>query len=97
MRQAENATLKFWERELLDFVKPYYVHERTQRFGMYYFLTRIVQPLLMAPDAPRYDHKLNDVAKRIAAYYPDFEDMGHLVAFVFQTSMRHKTCDLFKL
>ena len=44
-------TLKFWERELLDFVKPYYVHERTQRFGMYYFLTRIVQPLLMAPDA----------------------------------------------
>lgn len=76
-------TLKFWERELLDFVKPYYIHERTQRFGMYYFLTRIVQPLLMAPDAPRYDHKLNDVAKRIAAHYPDFESMGHLVAFVF--------------
>jgi ubiquinone/menaquinone biosynthesis C-methylase UbiE len=76
-------TLKFWEKDLLDFVRPYYVHERTRRFGMYYFLTRIVQPLLVAPEAPRYDHKLNDIAKRIATHYPDFEGMGHLVAFVF--------------
>jgi ubiquinone/menaquinone biosynthesis C-methylase UbiE len=77
-------TRKFCEKELLEFCRPYYHLERTQRFGMYYFLTRIVQPLLVAPDPPRYDHKLNEVARTIAREYPDFEGMGHLVAFIFQ-------------
>ena len=75
-------TLKFHEGELLDFCRPYFVHERTQRFGMYYFLTRIVQPLLVAPERPSYDHKLNEVARELARFFPDFEGMGHLVAFV---------------
>jgi len=75
-------TLKFHEPELLEYCRPYYVHERTQRFGMYYFLTRVVQPLLVAPDKPRYDHKLNAVAREIARHFPDFEGMGHLVAFI---------------
>ena len=61
-------TLKFHEKELTDFCTPYYEMQRTQRFGMYYFLTRIVQPLLVAPDQPRYDHRLNEVAKHIAAW-----------------------------
>lgn len=75
-------TQKFHERELLDFCSTLFRLERVQRFGMYYFLTRIVQPLLMAPEAPRYDHKLNEVARIVARYYPNFEDLGHLVAFV---------------
>lgn len=75
-------TLKFHERELLDFVKPLYVHEHTRRFGMYYFLTRIVQPLLVEPDKPSYDHKLNEVAREIAKMFPDFEGLGHLVGFI---------------
>jgi len=75
-------TLKFHENELLDFCRPYFHHERTHRFGMYYFLTRVVQPLLVAPDPPRYDHKLNEVARRLSPLFPDFDEMGHLVAFV---------------
>jgi ubiquinone/menaquinone biosynthesis C-methylase UbiE len=77
-------TLKFHERELLTFVEPYYELVRTQRFGMYYFLTRIVQPLLVAPEAPQYDHPLNDVAKTIARRVPGFEHMGQLVGFVLR-------------
>lgn len=76
-------TLKFHEKELLEFVKPYYALEHTQRFGMYYFLTRVVQPLLVAPESPRFDHKLNEVAREIAKLVPDFEGLGHLVGFVF--------------
>ena len=75
-------TLKFHEQELVEFCRPYFGLERTQRFGMYYFLTRIVQPLLVAPDKPSYDHKLNDIARVIARVFPDFEGLGHLVAFV---------------
>lgn len=75
-------TLKFHEDGLLEFCRNHYALERIRRFGMYYFLTRIVQPLLVAPEQPRYDHKLNDVARRIAMVYPDFENIGHLVAFI---------------
>lgn len=77
-------TRKFHEPELLAFVDPFFECERVQRFGMYYFLTRIVQPLLVAPDAPRYDHPLNEVAKTIAREVPDFDRIGHLVGFVLR-------------
>ena len=77
-------TLKFHERELLEHVAPSWELVRTQRFGMYYFLTRIVQPLLVAPEAPSYDHELNRVARDIARVFPDLEHMGHLVGFVLR-------------
>ena len=51
---------------------------------MYYFLTRIVQPLLVAPDKPRYDHRLNEIAREIAKTHSDYKGLGHLVAFVFR-------------
>ena len=74
-------TLKFHEQDLLDFCKPLFINEWIKRFGMYYFLTRIVHPLLVAPESPKYDHKINEVARQIAHLIPDFEGMGHLVAF----------------
>lgn len=77
-------TLKFHEKKLLDFTSPYFEALRTQRFGMYYFLTRIVQPLFVAPDSPRYDHELNEIAKKIALIVPDFEGIGHMVAFMLR-------------
>lgn len=77
-------TLKFRERELLDFVQPQWELVRTQRFGMYYFLTRIVQPLLVAPDPPSYAHELNAIARDIARVFPDLEHIGHLVGFVLR-------------
>lgn len=77
-------TLKFRERVLLEFVEPYFELLRIQRFGMYYFLTRIIQPLLVAPEAPSYDHRINEVAKEVARVVPDLEHMGHLVGFVLR-------------
>jgi ubiquinone/menaquinone biosynthesis C-methylase UbiE len=77
-------TLKFHESQLLEFTEPLYELVRVQRFGMYYLLTRIVQPLLVAPEAPSYDHPLNEVAKQIAKVIPDFEGIGHLTGFVLR-------------
>lgn len=77
-------TLKFHERELLDYVEPHYELMRIQRFGMYYFLTRIVQPLLVAPESPSYDHPINEIAKQIARVIPDLEQMGQLTGFVLR-------------
>ena len=77
-------TLKFDEQQLLDFAAVPFELLHTQRFGMYYFLTRIVQPLLAKPSEPTYDHALNVIAKQIAQIHPDFEGIGHLVGFVFR-------------
>lgn len=77
-------TLKFHEPELLAFVDPLYELVRIQRFGMYYFLTRIVQPLLVAPELPSYDHPLNAVAREIARVVPEFDGVGHLVGFILR-------------
>jgi ubiquinone/menaquinone biosynthesis C-methylase UbiE len=74
----------FVEEELIQFVEPLFDIVRVQRFGMYYFLTRILQPLLVAPEQPRYDHPLNDVAREVARLIPDFEHMGQLVGFVLR-------------
>ena len=78
------STLKFHEKKLLNFCRPIYQLKKIQRFGMYYFLTRIVQPLLVAPAEPTYDHKINEIAKNIARIFPDFEGIGHLTAFIFE-------------
>ena len=77
-------TLKFREQELREFVAPHYELVRVARFGMYYFLTRIVQPLLVAPEQPSYDHPLNEVAKQIAREIPDIGQMGQLAGFVLR-------------
>lgn len=77
-------TLKFHESELRTFCKPHFEIMREQRFGMYYFLTRIVHPMLVAPDSPRYDNKINEIAKVIARQFPGFENIGHLVGFILR-------------
>lgn len=77
-------TLKFREAELLAYVRQIYELQRIQRWGMYYFITRIVQPLLVAPEKPSYDHKLNEVAQIIARQIPDLNELGHLVGFILR-------------
>ena len=83
-------TMKFHEEELLEFCKPLYRLVRIQRFGMYYLLSRIVHPLLVAPESPRYDHRINRIAREIAEVFPDFEGLGHLTGFIFVRKERSK-------
>jgi ubiquinone/menaquinone biosynthesis C-methylase UbiE len=77
-------TLKFKEAELIPFCEQHFTLERVQRFGTYYFLSRVVHPLLVAPAAPRYDALINQVALEIARQIPDFLGLGHLVALVLR-------------
>jgi SAM-dependent methyltransferase len=77
-------TLKFDEAQLISFGSQLFDLVTIHRFGMYYFLTRIVHPLLVAPEAPRYDAPINSLAREIARVYPNFQDLGHLVAFVWR-------------
>ena len=43
----------------------------TLRFSTYYMISRVIHPLMVSPDEPKWEHPINDVARRIAEAYPD--------------------------
>ena len=76
---------KFEEEELSQKIEPLFSSiEKVQRFGTYYFLSRVVHPVLVAPEAPRYDAPINTIARKIALEIPDFEEMGHVALWVLR-------------
>jgi ubiquinone/menaquinone biosynthesis C-methylase UbiE len=77
-------TLKFHEKELLEFCNPHYELIDTKRFGMYYFISRIIHPLLVAPEKPKYSNKINEIARDVARVIPNYENAGHLVCFALK-------------
>ena len=76
--------LLFSQKNLCTFMDPYFTLDKIHSFGMYYFLTRILQPLYVTPEKPRYDHPLNQTAFQIAKKIPEFQNIGHLRGFVWR-------------
>lgn len=72
------------------------IEERVD-FGEYYFLSRVVHPLVVAPNPPRYDAKINHVAKSVwddGAARGKFESISQIVLYVCrkgQPSIGHPT------
>ena len=58
--------------------------EGIQRFGMYYFISRVLHPLLVAPEPPRYDARINEIARKVCSKIPNYEDIGHLALHIFR-------------
>ncbi|MFH1656260.1 MAG: class I SAM-dependent methyltransferase [Candidatus Nealsonbacteria bacterium] len=81
-------TLKFDESKLISFCKDYYHLDKIHRFGMYYFISRVIHPLLVYPEAPKNDAEINKIARQIALKIPDYKDLGHLAFFVFRKKDR---------
>ena len=76
---------KFDEDEMIPIaLRSFDKLEIIQRFGMYYFISRVINPLLVKPDQPKYDAPINLIARQICAQYPNFEDIGHVALFVFK-------------
>lgn len=76
---------KFDEDEMINISKKYFASlETIQRFGMYYFISRVIHPLLVAPDAPKYDARINSIAREICEKIPNMNDLGHVALFVFR-------------
>lgn len=58
--------------------------ETVERFGMYFFISRVIHPLLVYPEAPKYEAHINEIAQQICKKIPNFEDMGHEALFIFK-------------
>lgn len=57
----------FAEDRLFPFLeKRFHLRDRID-FGLYYFLSRVINPLLGTPDNPIYDVRIDEVARRISS------------------------------
>jgi len=82
--EANVSSLKFEEEDVEAFLKKHFEIVEKQYFGMYYLISRVVHPLLIYPEQPRYDAKINEVARIIAEHDPDYGQMSHVVGYVLK-------------
>lgn len=81
---------KYWhnlyleEERFLKYMQQLFSLQEVKRFGMYQFLSKVVHPLLVAPEQPKFESKFNEVARKIAHHQPEFEDCSHQVMFVLE-------------
>jgi SAM-dependent methyltransferase len=61
----------FDRAQTLSYLDEYFSLECELGYGSYDLIARVVHPLLVAPEAPRYEAKINEIAARVA-----FERMG---------------------
>jgi SAM-dependent methyltransferase len=60
----------FQRERTLDFLDGYFRLEREIGFGTYDLVARVVHPLLVAPNPPKYDAFINEIAARLALERP---------------------------
>jgi ubiquinone/menaquinone biosynthesis C-methylase UbiE len=75
------SALRFNEEEINAFLKTLYNIEKMHFFGTYYLISRVVHPLLVAPASPKWDAKINRIARDIARILPDTGQLGHMVGY----------------
>lgn len=75
------SALKFREAELESHLEPLFEIVHRQYWGTYYLISRILHPLLVAPDKPRFDSRINSVARQIATLLPDIDRLGHVMGY----------------
>ena len=54
-------------REFDPFVAKYFAVEAVHDYGFYLFLSRVYHPLVVAPEQPKHDSILNEIASRLSS------------------------------
>ena len=72
------------ESSFLTYITKGFHVQSIQRLGMYQFLSKVLHPLLVAPEEPKFESKLNEAAMKIAEQIPEFGRCGHQVMFVLE-------------
>lgn len=58
--------LDFDEGKLWPFVRQHFDIIDIRRFGHYDFISRVIHPLMVSPEQPRYDSKINEIGALIS-------------------------------
>lgn len=78
------SSLKFDERELEEFLFPYFNIIEKKYFGLYYLISRVLHPLLVLPHTPKFDAKINEIARSLTLEEPEYRPLGHVVGYVLK-------------
>lgn len=72
----------------LEFLGRYYKVAEECGFGLYDLIARIVHPVLVAPEPPKYEAKINEIAARIAAAMPGCDELSRVLILVLERNDR---------
>jgi len=75
------------ETSFMPFIKRYFNIIDSRRFGLYHFLSKVIHPLIVAPEEPKFDSKINIVARTVTEKMPKIEELeksSHHLCIVFQ-------------
>jgi ubiquinone/menaquinone biosynthesis C-methylase UbiE len=75
------SSLKLKESELLGWLRDRFEVMDEQFFGTYYLISRVVHPLLVYPNSPRFDAPINAIARKVAEVLPDVGRLGHVAGY----------------
>lgn len=74
----------FQEASLLPYLDRFFTIDEHLHFGVYDFIARIVHPLVVAPAAPEYESRINEVAARLALHRQEFADLNRVLFLVLR-------------
>lgn len=74
----------FRHAEFDDFIGQYFSITAVHDYGHYLFLSRVYHPLAVAPEAPKHDSRLNEVAGLLTGVVPgsDFKRYSYNLCYV---------------
>jgi hypothetical protein len=52
------------------FINRYFTTEAVHDYGLYLFLSRVYHPLVVLPESPNHDSRLNEVASMLSTLVP---------------------------
>lgn len=74
----------FDEAALLAELEPQFVLLERRPLGVYDLVARVVHPLLVAPEPPRYEAPINEIAARLALALPSLPEIGRVLFLVLE-------------
>jgi len=79
---AHNTDLS--EPELLDFLKKDFEILKIEKFGLYELVTRLIYPLFIFPEQPKYGSKFNKIAYELSLRLSCLDDLSRLIFLVLR-------------
>jgi len=76
--------LNFDENQVVEYLKKDYLLKDRKSTGIYDFFSRIVHPLLVAPEEPKYDSKINQIAAQIALARSSMDEFSRALFLILR-------------
>ena len=82
--------LDFDEQDTLAYLRRFFTVEHRAHLGVYDFISRVVHPLMVAPEQPCYDSKYNKIAAELCRISQEFKDLSRVLFLVLQRTGERK-------